>query len=73
MTVDESYYNKSEGHSTKKSAASDENYNSGADPFLLSQTLVITGVGKAVVAAVGKYSRRGVYEGKLDTESKTPL
>jgi Ca2+-transporting ATPase len=57
----------------KKVAASEETYYRGADPFLLSQTLVITGVGKAVVAAVGKHSRRGVQEAKLDTESKTPL
>lgn len=34
---------------------------------------MITGVGKALVAAVGKHSRRGVLEAKLDTESKTPL
>lgn len=73
MTVDESFYNKAEGHSAKKSAASEENFNTGSDPFLLSQTLVITGVGKAVVAAVGRNSRRGVEEEKLDTESKTPL
>ena len=44
----------------KKEAASDDNYHRGADPFLLSQTLIITGVGKAVVAAVGKNSRRGI-------------
>jgi magnesium-transporting ATPase (P-type) len=73
LTVDESYYNKAENHATKKEAASDRNYQKGADPFLLSQTLVIAGVGKAVVAAVGKLSRRGVLEAKLDTESKTPL
>lgn len=40
---------------------------------MLSQTLVISGIGKAVVAAVGKNSRRGVHETKIDTESKTPL
>jgi P-type E1-E2 ATPase len=30
-------------------------------------------VAKAVVCAVGKYSRRGMKEQKLDTETKTPL
>jgi Ca2+-transporting ATPase len=34
---------------------------------------VVSGVGKAVVAAVGQNSRRGVKEQKLDTSSKTPL
>lgn len=73
LTVDESFYNKAHNHQARKEAASDENYSRGADPFLLSQTLVVTGVGKAVVAAVGKNSRRGIEESKLDTESKTPL
>lgn len=73
MTVDESFYNKAESHSAKKGAITEDNYNSGADPFLLSQTLVITGLGKAVVVAVGKNSRRGVEEARLDTETKTPL
>jgi magnesium-transporting ATPase (P-type) len=54
-----------------KSVASVEDHN--ADPFLLSNSLVATGSGKAVVLAVGKDSRRGIHEEKLDTESKTPL
>lgn len=73
LTVDESFYNKTEHHQARKEAASDENHSRNADPFLLSQTLVVAGVGKAVVAAVGKNSRRGIEESKLDTESKTPL
>lgn len=56
---------------TRKSVATEENPN--ADPFLLSNTLIATGTGKAVVLAVGENSRRGIHEEKLDTQSKTPL
>ena len=48
-------------------------YSNAEDPFLLSNSLVATGSGKAVVLVVGKDSRRGIHEEKLDTESKTPL
>lgn len=40
---------------------------------MLSNSLVATGSGIAVVLVVGKDSRRGIHEEKLDTESKTPL
>lgn len=43
------------------------------NPFLLSGTFVVRGSGKALVCAVGANSRRGIYDEKLDTESKTPL
>lgn len=56
---------------TPKSVPSDESPNS--DPFLLSNSLIATGSGIAVVLVVGKDSRRGITEEKLDTESKTPL
>jgi len=39
----------------------------------LSSTLVVSGVGKAVVCCVGVASRRGIVDEKLDTTSKTPL
>jgi len=51
----------------------DDNYNENPDAFLLSNTLIATGVGKAVVCCVGADSRRGIHEEKLDTSSKTPL
>lgn len=50
---------------SSKGVPSLENLN--ADPFLLSNSLVATGSGKAVVVVVGKDSRRGIHEEKLDT------
>lgn len=46
---------------------------SSPNPFLLSNSLVASGSGIAVVLAVGARSRRGLKEEKLDTTSKTPL
>jgi magnesium-transporting ATPase (P-type) len=43
------------------------------DPFLISNTFILTGACKVVVCAVGIYSRRGIEEPKLDTSTKTPL
>ena len=57
----------------RKQASNEHNFYEGPDPFLLSSTLVSSGIGKAVVAAVGANSRRGVKDEKLDTSSKTPL
>ena len=71
ITVDESMYNEELKKAVPKSAATEENY--GSDAFLLSNSLVATGSGKAVVLVVGKDSRRGIHEERLDTESKTPL
>ena len=51
----------------------EDNYSASPDPFLLSDSLVQTGAGRAVVLCVGARSRRGLKEAKLDTESKTPL
>lgn len=71
ITVDETMYYEDSKKATKKAVASEENPN--ADPFLLSNSLIATGSGKAVVLVVGAKSRRGIHEEKLDTESKTPL
>ena len=73
ITVNESYYYKTENRATRKLTASDDNYHENPDPFLLSQTLVMSGQGKAVVCCVGEHSRRGILDEKLDTTSKTPL
>ncbi len=53
ISIDETYYNKAENRATKKSNASDYNYHEAPDPFLLSQTLVMSGSGKAVISCVG--------------------
>ena len=72
VVVDESFY---EGHSAnvRKHVATEENPGNHHDPFLISQSLLIQGSGKAVVCAVGANSRRGIKDEKLDTSSKTPL
>lgn len=72
MTVDESFYT-GEDRPLKKRALKEDNFGELVDSFLLSSTLVSSGVGKAVVCCVGASSRRGVKEEKLDTSSKTPL
>jgi Ca2+-transporting ATPase len=73
FSVDETYYRQSNQKATPKKVASNDNFDQCPDPFLLSSTLVATGVGKAVVCCVGENSRRGLKEDKLDTSSKTPL
>jgi magnesium-transporting ATPase (P-type) len=76
LSVDESIYNHSdlkENRSIRKQVLSDSNFHESPDPFLISSTLVSTGIGKAVVCAVGANSRRGLKDEKLDTTSKTPL
>lgn len=50
-----------------------ENIKMNPDPFLLSQSILVTGSGKALVCCVGANSRRGILDEKLDTTSKTPL
>src|SRR5690606_10091483 len=77
--VDETmYYDDTRKATSKKPATeeSDSPYNQEserANPFLLSNSLVASGSGVAVVCAVGALSRRGLKEEKLDTTSKTPL
>jgi short subunit dehydrogenase-like uncharacterized protein len=73
LSIDESFYNQNEVRAIRKKVANEKNYYENPDPFLLSQSLIVAGVGKAVVTCVGPYSRRGVLEEKLDTSTKTPL
>jgi magnesium-transporting ATPase (P-type) len=76
LSVDESIYQQAEVKDTRgirKAALNDANFYELPDPFLLSSTLISTGIGKAVVCAVGANSRRGSKDEKLDTSSKTPL
>lgn len=73
MSIDESYYTPALTRAVVKSVATEGNVYDNPDPFLLSNTLVATGSGKAVVCGVGARSRRGVLEDQLDTSSKTPL
>jgi magnesium-transporting ATPase (P-type) len=73
VTVDETYYKQDNRRATRKLPATAENFDANPDCFLLSNTLIASGSGKAVVCAVGEKSRRGIREEKLDTTSKTPL
>jgi len=43
----------------------EDNYEANPDPFLLSNSLITKGMGKAVVLAVGKMSQRGIIESQL--------
>lgn len=74
ITVDEKIYaSGAESPIVRKSVATPENVDSLPDPFLLSETLIASGSGKAVVCCVGAKSRRGLKQPKLDTTTKTPL
>lgn len=66
-------YYEGKKEATQKTVANEESYDMNPDPFLLSNSLIVTGAGKAVVLCVGARSRRGIKEAKLDTSSKTPL
>jgi magnesium-transporting ATPase (P-type) len=57
----------------RKTAAYEENISQYPDPFLMSNTFVNVGSGRAVVCCVGKNSRRGTLDDKIDTDSKTEL
>ncbi|CDW82450.1 calcium-translocating p-type pmca-type family protein [Stylonychia lemnae] len=63
-----------ENESVIKTHVSLQNFQSNPDPFLISKTLVVNGLGKALVCAVGINSRSGMVEEKLNTvTSETPL
>jgi Ca2+ transporting ATPase len=78
FTVDETmYYDDNRKATPKRPARPEEDTpysdTNNANPFLLSNSLVASGSGVAVVCCVGARSRRGLKEEKLDTTSKTPL
>ena len=68
LTVDEMYYHNGESVKKVKKACYAENMDENPDCFLLSQSLVLNGSGKAVVCCVGEYSRRAEVEKKLLNE-----
>ena len=77
MVVDETYYYAQEEsyqhRQVKKLPANDDNIDGNPDPFILAESLVVSGVGRAVVSAVGARTRRGLKPEVLDTSSNTPL
>ena len=73
LLVDEIFYNDEKPLIKKKLVATSENMEENPDCFLLSQTLIKSGVGKAVVCCVGKYSRRvEVEQAILDKPVEDP-
>jgi magnesium-transporting ATPase (P-type) len=58
----------------EKAHITDANYDSNPDPFLLGKSLIVNGMGTAIVCAVGTNTRSGMAEEKLNTEEdETPL
>ena len=57
VTVDEHEYYEDRETIVRKSVSTGENHKENPDPFLLTRSLVLSGSGRAVVCAVGKYSR----------------
>lgn len=72
MIIDESKYS-DDRYKERKRVVTEDNFSQFPDPFLLSNTFITQGNGKAVVCVVGDQSRRGSHDEKLDTDSKTPL
>ena len=63
-----------EPEQVEKSTVTDQNYVHNPCPFLLGKTLIVSGQGLALVAAVGANSRSGMAEEKLNIEEEiTPL
>lgn len=58
----------------EKNHVTDSNFESNPDPFLLGKSLIVNGMGTAIICAVGINSRSGMAEEKLNTEEEeTPL
>lgn len=58
----------------EKNGVTPENVDYSPNPFLLSKTLVVSGMGIAVVCAVGPNTQSGKAEEKLNIEDEaTPL
>ena len=56
IVVNEALYNDGRETLVKKHLSTGYNHRGNPDPFLLSQTLVVSGSGRAVICAVGKHT-----------------
>lgn len=74
VVVNESYYHGAD-HKAPKRPGNAETISSNPDCFILSQSLVVQGVGKAIVCSVGEHSRRATVAAKRlgITDEQTPL
>ncbi len=68
LKVDENYYHKGEPTIKDKKVCHSDNMDENPDCFLLSQSLILNGSGKAVVCSVGEHSRRFEVEKELLNE-----
>lgn len=74
VTCDESNLTGEPDHLHKSSIDGLDEFDSLANPFLLSNSTVQSGTGMAVICAVGTYTQSGKAAKKLDIEAeKTPL
>ena len=76
LSVDEKYYDPDGEREIKnKNEATKDNMSENPDPFILTQSLVESGSGKALVCAVGLYSRRGndAVQTMEENNDETPL
>lgn len=80
IITNELIYNDNREKISKKSCSNGKNHRDNPDPFLLSQSLVIGGSGRAVVCALGKHSQlEKAYASQnepmmlYDDEVQTPL
>jgi magnesium-transporting ATPase (P-type) len=63
-----------EPEQVEKSSVTPQNFEHNPSPFLLGNTLVVSGSGTAIVCAVGVNTRSGMAEEKLNIEEEeTPL
>jgi Ca2+-transporting ATPase len=63
-----------EPEQVEKNHVNEKNYHHNPNPFLIAQTLVVSGQGTAIICAVGPYTRAGMAEEKLNIEEEeTPL
>jgi magnesium-transporting ATPase (P-type) len=63
-----------EPEQVEKSHVTEKNYEHNPSPFLLGNTLIVSGSGLALVCAVGVNTRSGMAEEKLNIEEEiTPL
>jgi P-type E1-E2 ATPase len=63
-----------EPEQVEKSHVTEQNFQHNPSPFLLANTLVVSGTGLALICAVGVNTRSGMAEEKLNIEEEeTPL
>ena len=77
VTADETIYNEGRNLVNKKEISKgDEHHRENPDPFLLSNSLILSGSGRAVVCSVGahtRYTQQFNVEQLQDQEELTPL